>query len=156
MRCVIQRVARARVTVAGEVCGAIDEGLLVLFGVHARDTVRSAEWLAHKVANLRVFPDAEDKMNLSVKEYGGRVLVVSQFTLYADAAKGFRPSFIHAARPEHALPLYETFVGLLGDALGSAVETGRFGAMMDVELVNRGPVTILLEHPLSGDAPGDT
>lgn len=150
MRCVIQRVKHARVTVDGDVCGAIGNGLLVLLGVHEHDTPASAEWLAHKVANLRIFPDADEKMNLSVKDFGGRVLVVSQFTLYADAAKGFRPSFIQAARPELALPLYERFVKLLEDGLGSTVETGRFGAMMDVELVNWGPVTILLDHPVLG------
>lgn len=150
MRCVIQRVKHARVTVDDDVCGAIGNGLLVLLGVHEHDTAESAAWLAHKVSNLRIFPDADEKMNLSVRDFGGRVLVVSQFTLYADAAKGFRPSFIQAARPELALPLYESFVKLLEDGLGSTVETGRFGAMMDVELVNWGPVTILLDHPLLG------
>jgi D-tyrosyl-tRNA(Tyr) deacylase len=146
MKCVIQRVRKARVTVGEEACGSIETGLLVLLGIHEQDTTANADWMANKVANLRIFPDADDKMNLSVKDAGGQVLVVSQFTLYADAAKGYRPSFIQAARPDVAQPLYEYFNDKLSGALGTAVQTGRFGAMMDVELVNWGPVTIVLDH----------
>jgi D-tyrosyl-tRNA(Tyr) deacylase len=146
MRAVLQRVRRASVTVAGEVVGAIDGGLLVLLGVTHTDTPAQARWLAEKVVGLRIFNDADGKMNLGLTDVGGSVLVVSQFTLYGDAAKGRRPSFIAAARPEQAIPLYEAFINAV-KALGVPVATGRFGAMMDVELVNDGPVTLILETP---------
>jgi D-tyrosyl-tRNA(Tyr) deacylase len=146
MRAVIQRVSRASVVIEGETVGAIGGGLLVLLGVTHGDTPEKARWLAEKVVGLRIFNDAEGKMNLGVTDVGGSVLVVSQFTLYGDAQKGRRPSFIAAARPEQAIPLYEEFVnGIKG--LGVPVATGRFGAMMQVELVNDGPVTLILDSP---------
>lgn len=145
MRVVLQRVARARVTVDGRVVGEIGRGLLLLAGFTDGDTEETLRWMADKVVGLRVFTDAEGKMNLSVEEVGGAVLVVSQFTLYGDARKGRRPSFVEAARPEVAVPLYERFVELLR-ATGRPVETGEFGAMMQVELVNDGPVTLVLER----------
>ncbi len=144
MKVVLQRVSRAKVTVEGEVTGEIGKGLLILLGVSKIDTKASAEYLADKVLGLRVFDDAAGKMNLSVLDVGGAVLVVSQFTLYGDARKGKRPSFDEAARPEEAKRLYEYFVARIRDT-GMRCETGRFQAMMDVELVNDGPVTIVLE-----------
>jgi D-tyrosyl-tRNA(Tyr) deacylase len=144
MRVVIQRVSRARVTVGGEVTGEVGRGLLVLLGVTHGDTIDAARWLAEKTVGLRVFADDEGKMNRSVADVGGGVLVVSQFTLYGDASKGRRPSFVAAAPPEVAVPLYEAFVEAVR-ALGVPVATGRFGAMMDVELVNDGPVTLILD-----------
>ena len=125
--------------------GRIARGLLVLVGFTHTDTEAESAWMAEKIVGLRVFSDADDKMNLSLADVNGAVLVVSQFTLYGDAAKGRRPSFIDAARPEIAIPLYERFVALLRDR-GIPVETGEFGAMMDVELVNDGPVTLWLER----------
>jgi D-tyrosyl-tRNA(Tyr) deacylase len=145
MRVVLQRVSRARVTVEGRATGEIGRGLLLLAGFTDGDTEDTLRWMADKVAGLRVFTDAEGKMNLSVEETGGAVLVVSQFTLYGDARKGRRPSFVEAARPQVAVPLYERFVALLR-AAGLLVETGEFGAMMEVELVNDGPVTLVLER----------
>jgi D-tyrosyl-tRNA(Tyr) deacylase len=144
MRAVIQRVSRAGVTIDGETVGQIGRGLLVLLGITHTDTAADARWLAEKSIGLRVFNDADGKMNLGLTDVGGSVLVVSQFTLYGDAQKGRRPSFIAAARPEQAIPLYEAFVNGIR-ALGAPVETGRFGAMMDVELVNDGPVTLILD-----------
>lgn len=144
MRAVVQRVTSARVTSAGEVCGAIHAGLLVLLGIAPDDSAENARWLAEKIIGLRIFKDADDKMNLSVMEVNGSVLVVSQFTLYGDCQKGKRPSFIGAARPEVAIPLYETFVNEIR-ALGVPVATGQFGAMMQVELINDGPVTLIVE-----------
>jgi len=146
MRAVLQRVRRARVVVGDEVVGAIERGLLVLLGVGPSDTPAQAQWLAEKVVGLRIFADAEDKMNLDVREAQGGVLVVSQFTLYGDCRKGRRPSFIGAAPPPLAEPLYEGFVQAVR-ALGILTQTGRFGAMMQVELVNDGPVTLILETP---------
>jgi D-tyrosyl-tRNA(Tyr) deacylase len=144
MRVVLQRVSRARVVIDGEVVGAIERGLLVLLGVAADDTEAAAEWLADKVVGLRVFADAEGRMNRDVTEVGGSVLVVSQFTLYGDCKKGRRPSFVGAAGPELAVPLYEAFVDAVR-ARGVPTATGRFGAMMQVELVNDGPVTIVID-----------
>ena len=144
MRAVIQRVQRAKVTVEGEPTGEIAAGWLVLLGVGPADTARQVVWLAEKVANLRAFDDPGGKMNLSVQDVGGAVLVVSQFTLYGDTARGRRPSYVAAARGEHAEPLVDTVVAHLR-ALGATVATGRFGADMAVELVNDGPVTLLLE-----------
>ena len=144
MRAVVQRVTQAAVTVDGEIVGSIGAGLLVLLGVGAGDTEAEARWLAHKVANLRIFSDAEGKMNLSVQAIGGSVLVVSQFTLYGDIRRGFRPSFTGAALPDVAAPLVEVFCAGLR-AAEIPVATGIFGAHMDVALVNDGPVTILLE-----------
>ena len=144
MRAVVQRVSRAAVTVEGEITGRIGTGFLVLLGVSEEDTVADAEYMANKIVGLRVFEDQEGKMNLSLQEIGGQMLVVSQFTLFGDCRKGRRPSFIAAARPEKANQLYETFVGLVREQ-GIHVETGVFQAMMDVELVNQGPVTLLVD-----------
>ena len=143
MRVVLQRVSRGRVTVEGRVTGEIGKGLLLLVGFTAGDGEEALRWMADKVVGLRIFADEEGKMNRSVEENGGGLLVVSQFTLYGDARKGRRPSFIEAARPEVATPLYERFVELLRRT-GLPVGTGEFGAMMEVELVNDGPVTLIL------------
>lgn len=142
---VLQRVSRASVTVAGAVTGAIGCGYLVLVGFTADDTADAVTWMAEKIAGLRLFTDADGKMNLPLADVGGAVLVVSQFTLYGDARKGRRPSFVDAAPPEVAVPLYEAFLAALR-ATGLRVEAGVFGAMMDVALVNEGPVTLLLER----------
>ncbi len=144
MRAVVQRVSRARVTVGGEITGEIGKGLLVLLGVSIRDTEKDALYLVDKTLNLRIFEDAEDKMNLSLLDIKGQLLVVSQFTLFGDATRGRRPSFIDAAPPERANHLYEAFVAEAGRQI-DGVQTGRFQAMMNVELVNDGPVTILLD-----------
>ena len=144
MRVLLQRVSRAEVRVAGIVTGRIGKGFLLLVGFTHGDAGPSLIWMADKVAGLRLFADAEGKMNLGLSDVDGAVLVVSQFTLYGDVAKGRRPSFIDAAPPETAIPLYERFIGLLRER-GLHVETGQFGAMMDVELVNDGPVTLSLE-----------
>jgi D-aminoacyl-tRNA deacylase len=144
MRAVVQRVSRARVTVDARSTGQIERGLMVLVGVGADDTAEDARYLAEKIAALRIFEDTEGKMNRSVSEVGGAVLAVSQFTLYGDARRGNRPSFSAAARPEQARGLYEEFVERVR-ALGLRCETGQFQADMKVELVNDGPVTILLD-----------
>jgi D-aminoacyl-tRNA deacylase len=144
MRAVVQRVSRAQVTVNGEIAGEIGEGLLVLLGVGRDDTKADATYLAEKIAGLRVFEDAEGKMNRSVQDVGGSVLVVSQFTLYGDVRRGKRPSFDAAAPPDKARQLYELFIAQIR-AAGLRCETGRFQEMMQVELVNEGPVTILLD-----------
>lgn len=144
MRTVVQRVSQARVLARGEIAGEIGEGLAVLVGVTHDDTEADATALARKLVGLRIFPDDDDLMNRSVLDVGGSVLVISQFTLYGDVRKGRRPSFVDAARPEHAEPL----VDLVASAIlaeGVPVATGRFGAPMEVELVNRGPVTIVIE-----------
>jgi D-tyrosyl-tRNA(Tyr) deacylase len=145
MRIVLQRVSRACVSVGDRVTGEIGPGLLLLAGFHAQDGEEQLGWMARKIPALRIFPDGEGKMNRSLDEAGGALLVVSQFTLYGDAARGNRPSFIEAARPEIAIPLYERFVALLSED-GRTVATGQFGAMMEVELVNDGPVTLVLER----------
>ena len=145
MRIVAQRVTRARVTVGGRTTGEIGSGLLLLVGFTGADGDDELGWMADKVVGLRIFADAEGKMNLGVTDVGGALLVVSQFTLYGDARKGKRPSFVDAARPEVAIPLYERFLAILR-ARGVRVETGEFGAMMQVELVNDGPVTLWLER----------
>ena len=144
MRAVVQRVARASVAVHGETVGAIDHGLLVLLGVGQMDTPEDAIQLARKIAHLRIFDDTDGKLNRSVLEVRGQMMVVSQFTLYADCRKGRRPSFVEAARPEMAKPLYEAFVAEVR-RLGLPVEIGAFQTLMDVALVNRGPVTIILD-----------
>ncbi len=144
MRAIIQRVTRARVTVASRVAGEIQTGVLILLGVGRADTPESAEYLAEKIANLRIFADDAGKMNRSLVEIGGSALVVSQFTLYGDTRGGRRPSYIQAASPEEANRLYEEFVRCLR-SFGVPVETGVFQAHMEVELVNDGPVTILLD-----------
>lgn len=143
MRAVVQRVSHAQVKVDGKVVGKIEKGYLVLLGVKEGDTKKEADFLANKVVNLRVFEDENDKMNLSIKDVGGEMLIVSQFTLYGDASHGNRPSFTEAARPEEANSLYEYFCDKVGQEVH--VEKGVFQAEMKVELLNDGPVTILLE-----------
>jgi D-tyrosyl-tRNA(Tyr) deacylase len=143
MRAVVQRVKRASVEVEGRVTGSIGHGLLVFLGIEEPDTAEDVKYICDKVANLRVFEDEEGKMNRSVLDLGGAVLLVSQFTLYGDARHGRRPSFSKAARPETAIPLYKQAVAALRDML--PVETGEFQAMMEVSLINDGPVTILLD-----------
>lgn len=149
MRVLVQRVSRAQVRIREEgatrVSGSIGAGLALLVGFTHTDTEEQVRWMAEKVVGLRIFQDDEDKMNRSLQDIGGSLLVVSQFTLYGDAAKGRRPSFIDAARPEQAIPLYERFIDVLR-ATGRPVETGEFGAMMEVDLVNDGPVTLWLER----------
>lgn len=145
MRIVLQRVSRAEVRVEGRSTGRIEIGFLLLVGFTATDGETELQWMSDKVLGLRLFPDAEGRMNRSLSDVGGSLLVVSQFTLYGDASRGRRPSFIQAARPELAIPLYERFLELLR-ATGLPVRTGEFGAMMDVELVNDGPVTLVLER----------
>ena len=145
MRVVIERVSRAEVRIDGAVSGAIETGVCVLVGIEDADSQDDADWLAAKIAKLRVFNDADGKMNADLAEVGGRVLVVSQFTLHAKTKKGTRPSFIRAARPEHAVPLYEYFVKACERETGQPVATGEFGAAMDVDLVNDGPVTIWMD-----------
>jgi D-tyrosyl-tRNA(Tyr) deacylase len=145
MKVVLQRVARASVTVGGDVVGRIGRGYCLLVGFAHADSEAEVEWMAEKIAGLRLFADDEGKMNRDLREAGGSFLVVSQFTLYGDVAKGRRPSFNDAARPEQAIPLYESFCAALA-ARGFEVETGRFGAMMDVEILNDGPVTLVIER----------
>jgi D-tyrosyl-tRNA(Tyr) deacylase len=145
MRVVLQRVSKASVSIDGRTAGAIGRGFCLLVGLTHGDTDATVDWMAEKVAGLRLFPDAEGKMNLGLEEVGGEVLVISQFTLYGDSAKGRRPSFVDAARPETAIPLYERFVGALR-ARGLEVATGEFGADMQVEIHNDGPVTLILER----------
>ncbi len=144
MRALVQRVRRSTVSVDGQVVGAIGAGLMILLGIRQGDTAEEARWLAPKIANLRIFPDDEGKLNRSVLDVGGEALVVSQFTLYADCRKGRRPSFTTAARPEIADPLFERFVELLR-AEGLRVETGIFQTEMLVEIHNDGPVTVIVE-----------
>jgi len=145
MRALIQRVTQASVAIEGRNVGKIAAGLLVLVGVETDDTAADADWLAAKIAGLRILADDAGKMNRSVRETGGGVLVISQFTLHADTAKGNRPSFLRAARPEEAIPLYERFVAVLEADLGRPVPRGVFGADMQVSLVNNGPVTIPID-----------
>lgn len=144
MRCVVQRVKNAKVEVEGEIVGEIGKGLLVLFAVHLDDTEDKIKKMSAKILDLRIFSDEEDKMNLSVRDIDGEILVVSQFTLYGDCRKGNRPSFIDSARPEKALPFYEEFVSYIKDKIGK-IEEGKFGAAMEVSLVNDGPVTVIID-----------
>lgn len=148
MRAVIQRVTSASVTINGQVKAAIEPGLLVLLGVCEEDTEQDADWLARKIAGMRIFSDADGKMNLSLGEIDGKLLVISQFTLYASTRKGNRPGFTRAARPEKAIPLYTYFVQRLESETGKIVATGEFGADMKVSLINDGPVTIIIDSQL--------
>ena len=153
MRIVLQRVTRASVTIAGQVAGAIDRGFCLLVGFTHSDTAAEVDWMAEKVTGLRLFSDAEGKMNLGLAEVGGGLLVISQFTLYGDAAKGRRPSFIDAARPEIAIPLYQRFLNQLRSR-GLLVASGDFGADMMVEIHNDGPVTLVLDRDGVGGSQG--
>lgn len=150
MVALVQRVSEASVDIDGTTAGAIDDGLLILLGVHEDDTETESEWCASKCAQLRVFPDADGKMDESLIDTGGDALVVPQFTLYGDVTRGNRPSFDEAAPPDHAEHLYEHFVAQLEAELGKDVATGTFGAMMDVHLTNDGPVTLWVEQRADG------
>ena len=145
MRVIIQRVSSAHVKVKEEVVGAIDAGLMVLLGIQNEDTKEDIEWIANKLVQLRIFDDAAGVMNLSVKDIGGSILLISQFTLYAATKKGNRPSYIAAAKPEIAVPIYEAMIQQLNQELGTPIATGVFGADMQVALVNNGPVTIFID-----------
>jgi D-tyrosyl-tRNA(Tyr) deacylase len=145
MKIVLQRVSEAKVKVDENVVGSIGHGLLILAGFHANDSEETIRWMCDKLMKMRIFHDDEQKMNRSVQDVNGEILVVSQFTLYGDARKGNRPSFIESARPEIAIPLYEYMIDYLKSESGLTVESGEFGAMMQVQLINDGPVTILLE-----------
>ncbi len=146
MRAIVQRVTEASVSIGGELRASINKGFMVLLGVHESDTEKEARLIVKKLAGLRVFEDDEGKMNLSLDQIDGEILLISQFTLYGDCSRGYRPSFIEAARPETAIPLYELTIRLLREQLGEGrVKTGEFGADMQVALVNDGPVTIILD-----------
>ncbi len=145
MKVIVQRVSSASVMVGNEITGAIETGLLLLVGIHHDDTNEQLKWMCEKILKLRVFEDEDEKMNLSVTDIDGEILVVSQFTLYGDARKGTRPSYIEAARPEKAEPMYEDMIKYFKDHSNLNIQTGKFGAMMDVKLVNDGPVTLILE-----------
>ena len=145
MRAVIQRVSKASVTIDNAIYSQINNGLLVLLGIEDADTIEDIEWLSGKIVNLRIFNDENGVMNVAVKDIGGDILVVSQFTLHASTKKGNRPSYIKASKPEYAVPMYEKFVQQLSKELGKTVKTGMFGADMKVELLNDGPVTIVID-----------
>ena len=146
MRVVLQRVSQAAVHIDGDCVGEIGQGHLILVGFRDDDGPEQLTWMLEKILGLRVFPDDEGRMNLGLEEVGGELLIVSQFTLYGDTSKGRRPSFVHAAHPDLAIPLYEQFVAMARARLPDRVQTGQFGAMMDVSLVNDGPVTLVLER----------
>jgi D-aminoacyl-tRNA deacylase len=145
MRAVIQRVLSASVTVNGTITGSVEKGLLVFLGIEDADTTDDVEWLSSKIVNLRIFDDEAGVMNLGVKETGGKILLVSQFTLHASTKKGNRPSYIKASKPDHAIPLYQQMIQQLETDLGGTIATGVFGADMKVQLMNDGPVTILID-----------
>lgn len=145
MKVVIQRVSNASVTIENEVKAKIDWGFLILLGIETEDGKEDIDWLCHKIVQLRIFSDDDDKMNNSIQDINGDIIVVSQFTLHASTKKGNRPSYIKAARPDVAIPLYEQFTTVLSEKLGKPVQTGEFGADMKVELLNDGPVTILID-----------
>lgn len=148
MRLIIQRVKSASVNIDKEAYSSIGKGLLIFAGIEEEDSMEDAEWLASKVCAMRIFADEEEKMNLDIKQISGEILLVSQFTLHASTKKGNRPSFIKAARPEKAIPLYESFIKELQNLLGQSIKTGQFGADMQIELVNDGPVTIFIDSKL--------
>jgi D-tyrosyl-tRNA(Tyr) deacylase len=145
MRAVIQRVSQANVKIDNKITGKINQGLLILLGIESMDTEDDMNWLTAKIARLRIFNDADEVMNLSIQDMDGEILLVSQFTLHASTKKGNRPSYIKAARPEIAVPLYEAFISNIETELGKKIQTGEFGAMMKVSLVNDGPVTIIID-----------
>ncbi|MDR0363592.1 MAG: D-tyrosyl-tRNA(Tyr) deacylase [Bacteroidales bacterium] len=148
MRVVIQRVQRASVTIEGAVVGKIKQGMLILLGIEEVDTEEDIQWLCGKIAQLRIFDDTDGVMNCSIDEIDGEFLVISQFTLHASTKKGNRPSYIRAAKPHFAIPMYEKFINTLSRTTGKDIQTGKFGAMMDVSLVNDGPVTIIIDTKL--------
>ncbi|MCL2041698.1 MAG: D-aminoacyl-tRNA deacylase [Bacteroidales bacterium] len=145
MKVVIQRVRKASVTVEQQVVGKISAGMLILLGIEDSDTEEDIQWLCAKIARLRIFDDADGVMNNSVIDVDGEILVISQFTLFASTKKGNRPSYIRASKPDFAVPMYERFIAVLEGEVGKKIETGQFGAMMDVELINDGPVTIVID-----------
>jgi D-tyrosyl-tRNA(Tyr) deacylase len=145
MKAVIQRVSKASVTIEGEKVASIETGLLILIGIVEEDTSEDLQWLSNKICNLRIFGDGEDVMNCSLKDVDGDAIVVSQFTLHANTKKGNRPSYIKAAKPEIAIPIYENFIKQLQNDLSKTIQTGSFGADMKVELLNDGPVTIIID-----------
>lgn len=145
MRVVIQRVSEASVKIEGKINGQIENGLLILLGIENNDDENDINWLCSKIANLRIFADENGLMNLSVKETNGNILLISQFTLFASTKKGNRPSYIQAARPEKATPLYEKFIQTISQEIGKKIETGIFGADMKISLINDGPVTICID-----------
>ena len=145
MKIVIQRVSEASVTIDSKIVAQINQGLLVLVGIEEADTIEDTNWLVSKIVNLRIFPDENEVMNLSVKDIDGEIIVVSQFTLHAATKKGNRPSYIKAAKPDIAIPMYEKFVQQLETELGKKIQTGQFGADMKVALINDGPVTIIID-----------
>lgn len=146
MRVVLQRVTRASVEVKGEIIGKIKSGLVVLLGIHSEDNMKELDWMVNKIVGLRIFEDENEKMNYSLTDIEGDLLIVSQFTLYGDCEKGRRPGFTYAARPEKAIPMYEEFIKKCR-SLGVCVETGEFGADMKVDLLNDGPVTLIIDSP---------
>ncbi len=148
MRIVLQRVSRASVNISGKEKSSIANGMLLLLGIEDSDTSDDIHWLCAKIANLRIFPDTEGIMNLSVKDVDGEILVVSQFTLHASTKKGNRPSYIRASKPDFAIPMYENFIKTLQQEIGKEIKTGEFGAMMDVELINSGPVSIIIDSKI--------
>lgn len=145
MKVVIQRVSKAKVDIAGETVASVGKGLLIFIGIIEEDSIEDIKWLAHKIANLRIFPDDNGVMNRSLIDVNAEALVISQFTLHASTKKGHRPSYIKAAKPEIAIPLYEAFVGQLNEQIKTEVQTGEFGADMKVDLINDGPVTIIID-----------
>ena len=145
MKAVIQRVKEASVTIEGSVAGSIGQGLMVLLGIETADTQEDLMWLSNKIVNMRIFDDAAGVMNLSVKEIGGNILLISQFTLHASTKKGNRPSYIAAAKHEIAIPMYEAMIQQLNAEMGALIQTGKFGADMQVALINNGPVTIIID-----------
>ncbi|HMU99159.1 MAG: D-tyrosyl-tRNA(Tyr) deacylase [Chitinophagales bacterium] len=145
MRVVIQRVKNAYVSIDAKIVGQIDKGLLVLLGIENNDTDKDVEWICKKIVQMRIFSDEADKMNLSIQDIGGNILLISQFTLFASTKKGNRPGFTEAARPEKSIPLYEKCIATLNTLIGKKIETGMFGADMQVQLINDGPVTIIMD-----------
>ncbi|MBL4653681.1 MAG: D-tyrosyl-tRNA(Tyr) deacylase [Flavobacteriales bacterium] len=145
MRIVLQRVSKASVTIGNQISGEINKGYLILLGIESEDNQEDIDWLCNKISKMRLFSDNEGKMNLSIQDVDGEILVVSQFTLHANIKKGNRPSFIKAARPEIAIPLYERFIKAISAHIEKPIQTGEFGAMMDVSLTNDGPVTIIID-----------
>ncbi|MDQ1265453.1 MAG: D-aminoacyl-tRNA deacylase [Bacteroidota bacterium] len=145
MKAVVQRVAKAKVTIEGRIAGEIGEGLLVLLAMAESDTKDEMKWMANKLVNLRVFPDEEDKMNRSVLDIGGGIMLISNFTIYGDLRKGFRPNFMKAAPPDIAEPLYNDMLEYMRSEFPIRIAAGEFGAMMDIELINSGPVTVIIE-----------